>query len=142
METQRMVGVGFQKINLFLQLTRVCPIIVTITEGDITTFTFTQSLKEIRHHTEVPFRQKQSDTVRILGLISPAYLARIVRADIVTYEQFYPPLQVLGQHSVNSIGDELSMPICNHTYGYQDRGLIIGRINLLNYRHGNDLIFV
>ena len=107
------VLMAFEKVDLLLQFQRVGPVVVTLADGNVFTLAGQQGSREVRHHAQVSIARQQAHT----GIALREFLANgrgVVRAAVVTNDQFEREINVLRKNAFNGLFYIESMIEGNH----------------------------
>ena len=103
----------FEKADLPPQFQRIGPVVVTLADGDVIAPAGPKGSREVGHHAEVSFTRQQAHS----DIALREFLADgrgVVRAAVITDDQFEREINVLRQNTFNGLLDIGCMIICNH----------------------------
>jgi len=121
------IGVRVKEVDLSLELIRAAPIVVPFKKRQIVAAANRNCLREIPHGADVPFPEKNHDSVGVAPLEIQNHCPSPVRGAILADYDFIVKIDLLGQHALDRLPNESLMIVSDH----RDAELHTGECNVV-----------
>lgn len=111
-------GVALQPVDLPLQLSGVAPVVVPLAERHVLAGRISERSEEIRHDAQVGCGRNQSDQVGMSCCVRFADRPGRIRRAVFADRQIDPNTSLLGEHSLDSLRDEVFLVVGGHADRY------------------------
>lgn len=111
-------GMALQPVDLPLQLSGVAPVVVPLAERHVLAGCISECSEEIRHNAQIGCGRDQSDQVGMSFCVRFADRPGRVRRAVFADRQIDPNISLLGEHSLDSLRDEVFLVVGGHADRY------------------------